>query len=118
MMYTDVERPCGCGGLGGLARNSGGRQEQERRHKGGADSSSGTSTSKGSQGIARNGQAKTVLECWYCGKKDHRESECWKKRSDSHRPRSGSGRTEQGNYNARHMLKGRKDPKPKKGQPS
>ena len=40
MLYTEADWPCGHGGRGGLARNVGGRQEQERRHRGGADSSS------------------------------------------------------------------------------
>ena len=30
-------------------------------------------------------------ECWYCGKKGHKESECWKKRADSNRAGSSRG---------------------------
>ena len=47
MLYTEAERPRGRGGRGGSARNSGGRQEQERRHRGSADNSFGPSTSMG-----------------------------------------------------------------------
>ena len=30
------------------------------------------------------------MECWYCGKKGHRERECWKKRADT--DKSGSSK--------------------------
>ena len=49
---------------------SGGRQEQERRHRGSADNSSGPSTSRGSHGGDGNWQTKAKAECWYYGK-------CW-----------------------------------------
>ena len=56
--------PRGRVGRGGLVRNGGGREEQERRHKGGADNTSRPSTSKGIQGGAGNWQAKAETECW------------------------------------------------------
>ena len=39
----------------------------------------------------QNRQSKVDTECWYCGKKGHRESECWKKQADSDKAGS-SGR--------------------------
>ena len=68
MPYTEVDRP----------RNEGGRQEQNRRHRDSADRSFGPSTSKGSENGTRNRQETADTECWYCGKKGHRGSECWK----------------------------------------
>ena len=38
--------------------------------------------------------SETKTKCWYCGKKGHRESECWKKRTDSNK--SGSRKTRKG----------------------
>ena len=70
--------------------------EQERRHKGSVDNGSGPSTSRGSQGISRNRQAKADTECWYCGKKGHKESECWKKCTHSNKSGLDFGRTEKG----------------------
>ena len=102
MLYTKAELPRGHGGQGGSARNSGGRQEQESRHRGNADNSSGPSTSRGIHGGAENRQTKAKAECWYCGKKVHKESECWKKRADSEKNGLGSGRTEQGNGKRSH----------------
>ena len=63
---------------GGSARNDGGRQEQERRHKDGLDNSFRPSTSRGSQIGTKNQQEKANTECWYCDRKGHTESECWK----------------------------------------
>ena len=31
----------------------------------------------------KTGKGKSVVECWYCGKKGHKESECWKKKANS-----------------------------------
>ena len=45
-----------------------------------------------------------MTDCWYCGQKGHRESECWKKKADS--DRSGSGRTEQENQQQSHYVEG------------
>ena len=75
MLYTEEDRPRGRGGRGGLTRNGGGRQEQDRRHSPNADSSSGPSGSRGSRGSIENRQGKPATECWYCGMKGHRESE-------------------------------------------
>ena len=50
---------------------------------------------KGGHGSPRNRQEKAETKCWYCGVKGHRESEWWKKRSDSDKPRSSIA--EQGN---------------------
>ena len=52
MLYMEAERPHGCGGRGGSAHNSGGRQEQERMHRGSADNNFGPSTSRGIQAKA------------------------------------------------------------------
>ena len=49
-------------------------------------------------------QGKAIAECWYCGKKGHRESECWKKRADSER--TGSGHTDKGNRQRSHYAEG------------
>ena len=51
MLYTEADRPRGCGEHDGSARNSGGRQEQNQRHRASAESS-GPSTSRGCQGGA------------------------------------------------------------------
>ena len=32
-----------------------------------------------------------IAVCWYCGKRGHKKSECWKKRADSEKTGSGSG---------------------------
>ena len=59
-----------------------------------ADSNSGPSGNRGSRGD-ENRQGKSATECWYYGKKGHRESECWKKRTDS--DKSGSGKADREN---------------------
>ena len=102
ILDTEEDRPCGRGGRSGLGRNGGGQQEQNRRHGGSADSKSGPSGSRGIQGGAKNPQGKPSIECWYCGKKGHRESKCWK----SDKSGSGSGKTEQGNRQRVHYAKG------------
>ena len=76
MLYTEAEQPRGRGGRGGPARNSGIQQEHERRHKGGADNNFGPAISRGSLASVGNRQAKNDTECWYYGKKGHKESEC------------------------------------------
>jgi hypothetical protein len=86
MLYTEGERPRGRGGRGrGESIRSGG--DRQRRHQRDADSNPGPSGSRGSRG-------EPAVECWYCGKKGHRESECWKKRAESGKNASGSGRTD------------------------
>ena len=64
---------------------------------------SGPSGNRGSRSDEYR-QGKTIAECWYCGKKGHRESECWKKRTDSERTgsRNGSGHTDKGNRQRSH----------------
>ena len=74
--------------------NGGGRREQNLRYNH-VDNSSGLSGSRGSQASARNLQGKPATDCWYCGHKGHRESECWKKKVDSYK--SGSSKTKHGN---------------------
>ena len=46
------------------------------------------------------------MECWYCGKKGHKDSECWKKRADSEKTGSGSGQTDKGNRQLSHYAEG------------
>ena len=47
-----------------------------------------------------NRKGKPATECWYCGKKGHRESEYWKKRAESERTGFGSrsGHMDKGNW--------------------
>ena len=94
MLYTEDERPHARGGRGESVRNGGDRQ---RTHQRDADSNPGPSGSRGSRG-------ETAPDCWYCGKKGHRESEYWKKRAESGKTasRSGSGRTDRGNRQRSH----------------
>jgi hypothetical protein len=70
MLYMEGERPRGRGGRNESVSRGGNRQ---RRHQKDADSNLGPSGSKGSRG-------ESALDCWYCGKRGHKESECWKKR--------------------------------------
>ena len=44
------------------------------------------------------------MECWYCGKKGHKESECWKKRVDT--DKSGSSKAKHGNQQRSHYAEG------------
>jgi hypothetical protein len=81
MLYTEGERPRGRGGRSESVSHGGNRQ---RRHQRDADNNLGPSGSRGSRG-------ESALDCWYCGKKGHRESECWKKRAESGKTVSGSG---------------------------
>ena len=102
MLYIEANRPRG---QGGLARNSGSSQEQNRRHRDNADNSFKPFTSMGSQGGVRNRQSKANTECWYCGKKGHRESECWKKCVDLDKYGSnkfGEGNREERKREAKH----------------
>ena len=62
-----------------------------------ADNNFGPSGSRGSRDGVENRQGKPSAKCWYYGKKGYKESECWKKCTDSEKTGSGSGRTEQGN---------------------
>ena len=80
----------------------------EAADKSKTDSSSAPSESRGSQSSTGNRQAKVETECWYCGWKGHRESECWKKHIDSDKSGSGSGsgRTRQGNRQRSHYVEG------------
>ena len=96
MLYTEQDRPRGRGGRGGPARNVGGRQEQNRRHNRNANNSVELVGSRGSQSDAGNRKAKADTECWYCGKKGHKESECWKKCTHSNKSGLDFGRTEKG----------------------
>ena len=59
--------------------------------------STGGDDNRGNQGGAGNRQEKVKTECWYCGLKDHRESECWKMCTDLEKSGSGSGKTKHGN---------------------
>ena len=63
-------------------------------------------TSRESHSGAENRQTKAEAEFWYSGKEVHKESECWKKRVDSEKTGSGSGRIEQGNRERLHYAKG------------
>ena len=54
----------------------------------------------------KTGKGKSVVECWYCGKKGHKESECWKKCTDSEKTRSGSGQTDKGTRQRSHYVEG------------
>ena len=45
----------------------------------------------GSQGSTENRQGKVAMDYWYCGRKGHKQSEWWKKRSDSDRSESNHG---------------------------
>ena len=49
------------------------------------------SAHRGSQGNARSQQGKAAPDCWYCRKKGHTESECWKKRADLNKAGSSRG---------------------------
>ena len=84
-----------------------GRRNQGRRHRNDADSNSEPSGNRGSRGD-QNRQGKSAAECWYCGKKGHRESECWKNRADSERTGSGSGfrHTDKGNLGFTDLILG------------
>ena len=108
MLYTEEDRSRGRGGRGGSERNRSGLQEQNRRHGGGADNSSRPSGSRGSQDGIGNRQGKTGTDCWYSGRKDHRESECRKKKADA--DKFGSGRTKQGNKQRSHYAEGSEGP--------
>jgi hypothetical protein len=104
MLYTKEDRPRGHGRQGRSARNGGSRQEQNKRHNQNADNSSGPSISRGSHGSARSRQEKVASECWYCGKKGHRESECWKKKVDS--DKAGSSRRDAERRSKSHYVEG------------
>jgi hypothetical protein len=98
MLYMEGERPRGRGGRGRgeSVRNGGDRQ---RRHERDADSNPGPSRSRGSRG-------EPALDCWYCGKRGHRENECWKKRAESGRTASGFGRIDGRNWQRSHYVEG------------
>ena len=66
--------------IGLSTHNSGTRQDQNQRHRGGVDNN-GSSTSKRSWGGAK-GKQKKATDYWYSGRKGHKESECWKKKAD------------------------------------
>ena len=72
-----------------------------------ADNNSRSSGNRESRGD-ENRQGKSTAECWYCGKKGHRESECWKKCADLDRIGSGSGfgHTDKGNRQRSHYAEG------------
>ena len=77
---------------------------QNLRDRGGVDNSSRHSESRGSQGTAENWQGKFATECWYYGKKGHRERECWKKKADLGKSRSS--KAEQQNPQRSHYDEG------------
>ena len=52
-------------------------------------SSNGPSTIRGSQG-GDGSRIVKITDCWYCGKKGHKESEYWKKKADSDKAESSS----------------------------
>jgi hypothetical protein len=81
MLYTEGERPPRRRGRSESVSHRGNRQ---RRHHRDANTNPGLSGSRGSRG-------ESALDCWYCGKKGHNESECWKKRAESERTTSGFG---------------------------
>ena len=107
MLYTEGDRPRGCGGQGESVRNGGGQRDQGRSHRSDDDSNSGPSGNRGSQGD-KNRQGKSIAECWYYGKQGHRESECWKKRANLERTGSsnGSEHTDKGNRQRSHYAVG------------
>ena len=107
MLYTEGDRPCGLGGRGESVLNGGGRRDQGRSHQSDPDRNCGPSENRGSRGD-ENRQGKSAAECWYCGKKGHKESECSKKRADSEKTGSGSGQTEKGNRQRSHYAEGSK----------
>jgi hypothetical protein len=74
---------------------------RQRSHQRDADSNLGPFESRGSRG-------ESALDCWYCGKKGHRESECWKKHAESGKTasESGSGRTDRRNQQQSHYAEG------------
>ena len=76
MLYTEKDRPSRHGRRGESAHNRGDRHEQGQRHSGDPDNNSGPSGSRGSQGGAEDRQDKLVVQCWYCGKKGHKENVC------------------------------------------
>jgi hypothetical protein len=94
MLYAEGERPRGGGGRNEPASCGGNRQ---RGHQKDADSNPGPSGSRGSHG-------ESALDCWYCGIRGHKESECRKKRAESGRTASGSGagRTDRRNRQQSH----------------
>ena len=63
-------------------------------------------TSRESHSGAENRQTKAEAECWYCGKKGHKESKCWKKHAESEKTGSESGWTDKGNQQRSHYAKG------------
>ena len=95
ILYTEADRPCGRGEHGGPGCNVNGRQKQNQRHNRHADNSSEPSTSSGNQGSTRIWKRKAATDCQYYGLKGHRESECWKKQTNS--DKSESDIVEQGN---------------------
>jgi hypothetical protein len=95
MLYVEGERPRGRGeGRNDLVSRGGDRQ---RRHQRDACGNPGQSGGRGSRG-------KLAPDCWYCGKKGHWESECWKKHAESGKTasRSGVGLTDRRNRQQLH----------------
>ena len=83
--------------------------------KGLADNNFGSSSSRASESVPGNQQEKTDTQCWYYGKKGHKESECWKKRANLDNSGSKSGRSEQENRQQSHYAEGSEGPKTRKG---
>ena len=81
------------------------KRDQGRRHRSDTDSNSEPSGTRGSRGN-ENRQGKSAAECWYYGKNGHKESQCWKKRTNSGKTGSGSGQTKKGNRQRSHYAEG------------
>jgi hypothetical protein len=99
MLYAEGERPRGHGR--GRNESVSRRGDRQRRHQRDPCGNPGPSEGRGSSG-------ETAPDCWYCGKKGHRESEYRKKRAESGRTasRSGSGRTDRRNRQQLHYAEG------------
>jgi hypothetical protein len=73
MLYVEGERPRGrCEGRNESVSRGGDRQRRNQRDACGNPRPSG----------GRGSRGKLAPDCWYCGKKGHRESECRKKLAD------------------------------------
>ena len=81
MLYTETNRPRGCGECGGSARNGDGGQEQNQRHNRQVDNSFRPSTSRGSQGDTGTCKGRPRRTVGIAAR-EAREKECWKKKAD------------------------------------
>jgi hypothetical protein len=99
MLYAEGERPRGSGE--GRNESVGRGGDRQRRHQKDASGNLGPSGGRGSRG-------KLALDCWYCGKRGHGESECMKKRAESGKTASGprAGWTDGRNRQQLHYTEG------------